>query len=73
MEEILTSPYPIPRSPYERELATIDPLLFLPFPPSLLPLLPVLKTLLQRTAPKEPEKTAPDPAPPQSKPAGYDL
>jgi excisionase family DNA binding protein len=45
-------------SPYARELATIDPIMYRPVSPTLLPLLSILETLLQRTAP-EPEKTAP--------------
>lgn len=70
MDQIRTSPHKVFQNPHERELRSLDPALFKPIPPSLLPLLPVLKTLLERTAPKEPEKTTPAPAPP---PDSYDL
>lgn len=58
MDKIPTSPYKIPRNAYQRELAAIDPAMYLQIPPTLRPLMPILKALLQRTA-TEPEKTAP--------------
>jgi hypothetical protein len=60
MGRISLTPYKIPRNPYERELACIDPAMFTPIPPALQPLMPILKRILRQTAPKEePEKTAP--------------
>ena len=49
----------IPRYPYEKEIRSIDPALFKPIPSTLQPIMPLLKAIYQRTAPKEPEK-APD-------------
>jgi hypothetical protein len=57
----------IPRFPHEKEIRSIDPALFKPVAPTLLPLLPILKTILRQTAPKEPEiVTAPASKPPGS-------
>jgi excisionase family DNA binding protein len=63
MDQILTSPYKIPQSPYERELSCLDPALFKPIPPALQPIWPLLKAIYRRTAPKKPEKAAPTPEP----------
>jgi excisionase family DNA binding protein len=49
----------IPRFPHEKEIRSIDPALFKPIPPTLQPIMPLLKAIYQRTAPREPEKTAP--------------
>jgi hypothetical protein len=51
----------IPRFPHEREIRSIDPDLFNPVPPALQSIWPMMKAIYQRTAPKEPEKTAPEP------------
>jgi excisionase family DNA binding protein len=61
--EIPTSPYKIPKNPYERELASIDPVMYRPIPPALQPLMPLLKAIYQQTAPKKPEKTRPQEPP----------
>jgi excisionase family DNA binding protein len=58
MDQIPTSPHKIPRNAYQRELAAIDPAMYLPIPPTLRPLLPILKAIYRQTAPREPEKTA---------------
>jgi excisionase family DNA binding protein len=58
MDRIPTSPYKIPTNAHQRELAAIDPAMYLPIAPALRPLLPILKALLQRTA-TEPEERAP--------------
>jgi excisionase family DNA binding protein len=53
----------IPRFPHEKEIRSIDPALFKPIPPSLQSIMPLLKAIYQRTAPREPEKTTPEPKP----------
>ena len=63
MDQIPTSPCKIPRNAYQRELAAIDPAMYLPIPPTLRPLMPILKAIYRQTAPKEPEKAAPAPEP----------
>ena len=63
MDQIPTSPYKIPRNAHQRELAAIDPAMYLPIPPALRPLMPILKAIYRQTAPKEPEKAAPAPEP----------
>jgi hypothetical protein len=63
MNPIPTSPFKIPRDAYQRELACIDPVMYLPVPPTLRPLMPILKAIYQRTAPREPEKVKPVPSP----------
>jgi excisionase family DNA binding protein len=59
----LRQPYQIPRNPHERELSRIDPIMYRPVSPTLLPLLPILKAIYQQTVPKKPEETRP-PEPP---------
>jgi excisionase family DNA binding protein len=61
--EIPTSPYKIPKNPYERELGSIDPVMYKLIPPSLQSIWPLLKAIYQRTEPKEPKKS-PAPEPP---------
>jgi excisionase family DNA binding protein len=56
MDQIPTAPYKIPTNPYQRELAAIDPAMFLPIPPTLRPLMPILKAIHRQTAPREPAK-----------------
>ena len=58
MDQIPTSPYKIPRNAHQRELAAIDPPMYLPIPPALRPLMPILKAIYRQTAPREPEKIA---------------
>jgi excisionase family DNA binding protein len=53
----------IPRFPHEKEIRSIDPALFKPIPPSLQSIMPLLKAIYQRTAPREPEKTTSEPKP----------
>jgi excisionase family DNA binding protein len=65
MDQIPTSPIArdrIPRSPFERELARIDPAMYKPIPPALQPIMPLLKAIYQRTTPKEPGKATATPA-----------
>ena len=57
MDQIPTSPYKITRDAHQRELATIDPIMYRPIAPALIPLMPILKTIYRQTAPREPEKT----------------
>jgi excisionase family DNA binding protein len=60
MDQIPTSPYKIPKNAHQRDLATIDPTMYLPVAPALRPLIPILKSILRQTAPKkEPEKSVP--------------
>jgi excisionase family DNA binding protein len=66
MDKVLTEPYRIPRRPYEREMAALDPALFKPIPPALQPLWPLLKAIYRQTKPREPEKAAPAPEPKSS-------
>ena len=58
MDQILKVPYKIPKNPYERELGSIDPVMYKPIPPSLQSIWPLLKAIYRQTAPREPEKTA---------------
>jgi hypothetical protein len=62
MDEILTSPYKIPRRPFDRELSRLDPALFKPVPPALQSIWPLLKAIYRQTKRREPEKTTPTPA-----------
>jgi hypothetical protein len=57
MDQILLSPYEIPRNAHQRELAAIDPAMYLPIPVALRPLMPILKAIDRQTAPRELEKT----------------
>jgi excisionase family DNA binding protein len=57
MDQIPTSPYKILKNAYQRELAAIDPAMYLPIPPTLRPLMPILKAIYRQTAPKGPAKT----------------
>jgi excisionase family DNA binding protein len=57
MDQILLSPYEIPRNAHQRELAAIDPAMYLPIPVALRPLMPILKAIYRQTAPRELEKT----------------
>ena len=60
MDQILLSPYEIPRNAHQRELAAIDPAMYLPIPVALRPLMPILKAIYRQTAPKgEMEKSVP--------------
>jgi excisionase family DNA binding protein len=69
MNSILNSQFgTIPKNPNERELAAIDPAMYLPIPPALRPLLPIPKAIYRQTAPREPEKAAN--ATEQEKPVG---
>jgi hypothetical protein len=52
MDQIPLSPYKIPRNAHQRELAAIDSAMYLPNPPGLRPLMPILKAIYRQTAAK---------------------